>query len=214
MYRVLIVDDHPLYRSAMRSVLQGVIADVRVLESSDLASTKTCLREHPCDLVILDLVLPGVQGLEGVERVRAEAPDRPIIVCSAHEDPALVRSAFKLGVAGYLPKSSGAAIISHAINLVRDGGIYIPSEALREALATDNQPGGNASPVEIDESDSNKGLTPRQLNVLALLEEGMSNKAIARELGIGEITVKAHVSAILRKLGVSNRLQAVLSGRR
>lgn len=214
MYRVLIVDDHPLYRSAMRSVLQDVVADVQVLECSDLASADSCLREQPCDLVILDLVVPGVQGLEGVETVRAAAPDLPIIVCSGHEDPALVRSAFTLGVAGYLPKSSGASIISHAINLVRDGGVYIPSEALREALATDAIPDSEAAPEGVEAGNGDKGLTPRQLNVLALLEEGMSNKAIARELGIGEITVKAHVSAILRKLGVSNRLQAVLSGRR
>jgi DNA-binding NarL/FixJ family response regulator len=134
-----------------------------------------------------------------------------VIICSAHDDPQLVRDSFRLGISGYLPKSSGTDVMRHALQLVRSGGVYVPSEALFETAA--DAGGDTDSGVPAAGTDNGAALTPRQLAVLALLEKGMSNKSIARELAIGEITVKAHVSAILRKLGVDNRVQAVVAAR-
>ncbi|MEQ9394005.1 response regulator [Haliea sp.] len=211
-YRVLIADDHPLYRDALRNVVLEAFADVEVLECEDIASALECLQRSAVDLMLLDIGLPDTEDLDGVRRLRDASPTCPMIVCSAHDDPALVRAAFKLGVSGYLPKSSGTHITRHALQLVRGGGVYVPTEALGEAMTAATVPSPRSrepNPAESATAD----LTPRQQAVLALLEQGMSNKLIARELGIGEITVKAHVSAILRKLGVDNRVQAVVAAR-
>jgi DNA-binding NarL/FixJ family response regulator len=132
-----------------------------------------------------------------------------VVVCSADDEPGLVRECFQLGVAGYLPKSSGMDVTRNALQLVRGGGVYVPAEALAES-APPIDSGENAGQAMASKTGD---LTPRQRTVLSLLERGMSNKAIARELDIGEITVKAHVSAILRKLGVDNRLQAIIAVR-
>ena len=209
-YRILVADDHPLYRNAMRNVLADTFEDVEVLECDDIASAEARLTDTAIDLVLLDLTMPDVQGLDGIARLRALAPATPVIVCSAQDDPGMVRECFKLGVSGYLPKSSGMDVTRHALQLVRVGGVYVPSEALAEA--------GTAASRSADTRDESDAagmgeLTPRQRTVISLLERGMSNKAIAREMGIGEITVKAHVSAILRKLGVTNRLQAIIAVR-
>ena len=209
VYRVLVADDHPLYRDALRNLVCAAFDDVEVFECEDMASALRCLRDGLPDLVLLDLSLPDIDGLDGLRRLRDASPATPVIICSARDDPALVRESFKLGVSGYLPKSSGTDVTRHALQLVRSGGVYVPSEALIETVAKDIS-GGQGG----EQSATRRGidLTPRQLAVLALLEKGMSNKAIARELDIGEITVKAHVSATLRKLGVDNRVQAVLVG--
>ncbi len=211
IYRILVVDDHPLYRSALRNVVSDAFDDVEVLECEDISSALQYLQSAAIDLVLLDLSMPDVDGLDGLARLRAAGPATPIIICSAQDDSELVRDCFKLGVSGYLPKSSGSGITRHALQLVRDGGVYVPSEALAEQVvsAADAEQAAGAG----SEDDGPGGLTPRQRTVLSLLERGMSNKAIARELGIGEITVKAHVSAILRKLGVENRLQAIVAVR-
>lgn len=210
-YRILVVDDHPLYRSALSNVVSDAFDDVEVLECEDIRSALEHLQNSAIDLVLLDLSMPDVNGLDGLARLRTAGPATPIIICSAQDDPDLVRDCFKLGVSGYLPKSSGSGVTRHALQLVRDGGVYVPSEALAEQVvsAADAERADATGAAD----DGPGGLTPRQRTVLSLLERGMSNKAIARELGIGEITVKAHVSAILRKLGVENRLQAIVAVR-
>ena len=208
-YQVLIADDHPLYRNAMCNVLLDVFDDAALLECDDLAATLEQLEKNSFDLVLLDLNLPDAAGTDGLARLRRAAPSTPIVVCSALDDPDLVRECFQLGAAGYLPKSSGMDITRHALLLVRGGGVYVPSEALAPAQVEDK----SGTPGNPSDGTSTGDLTPRQRTVLSLLERGMSNKAIARELGIGEITVKAHVSAILRKLGVENRLQAIIAVR-
>lgn len=210
-YRILVADDHPLYRNAMRNVVSDAFDDVEVLECEDIASALEHLDKSGIDLVLLDLSMPDANGLDGLSRLRAAGPATPVIICSAQDDPQLVRDCFKLGVAGYLPKSSGMDLTRHALQMVRGGGVYVPSQALAEPAvpgAGEAEQDARASGDVIDGD-----LTPRQRTVLSLLERGMSNKAIARELGIGEITVKAHVSAILRKLGVDNRLQAIIAVR-
>lgn len=211
VYRVLVVDDHPLYRNALGNLVCAAFDDVEVSECEDIATALEQLRGDTVDLVLLDLSMPDADGLDGLRRLREASPATPVIICSAHDDPQLVRDAFTLGVSGYLPKSSGTEVTRHALQLVRSGGVYVPSQALLESVAD------AATVTQTDTSERREGghadLTPRQETVLALLEKGMSNKAIARELEIGEITVKAHVSAILRKLGVDNRVQAVLAAR-
>lgn len=211
-YRVLIADDHPLYRDALRSVVLEAFTDVEVLECEDIASALKCLERSAVDLMLLDIGLPDTEDLDGVRLLRDASPTCPVIVCSAHDDPGLVRAAFKLGVSGYLPKSSGTILTRHALQLVRGGGVYVPTEALGEAVTAAPVPSPRP-PEQLSPEVAAADLTPRQQAVLALLEQGMSNKVIARELGIGEITVKAHVSAILRKLGVDNRVQAVVAAR-
>lgn len=203
-YLVLIADDHPLYRDALMTVVAGAFADVECRESNDIASTLEMLACFPVDLVLLDLSMPDATGLDGLRHLREHHPTVPVVICSAHDDPHTVREAFREGAAGYLPKSSGSALTQHALQIVRAGGCYVPSEALRDTAA---EPPADPS-VQVAGQ-----LTPRQLRVLELMEKGLSNKAIGRELGIGEITVKAHVSAVLRKLGVENRVQAVLAAR-
>jgi DNA-binding NarL/FixJ family response regulator len=216
-YRVLIADDHPLYRSALRGLVVDAFDAVQVEECEDIASALALLSAGDIDIVLLDLSLPDAHRLEGLERLREANPATPVIVCSAQDDPQLVRDAFRLGVSGYLPKSSGAAVTRHALQLIRGGGVYVPSEVLLDnALGTgaeESAIGSGQGPELPVSSDCRAGLTPRQQAVLSLLERGMSNKSIARELDIGEITVKAHVSAILRKLGVDNRVQAVVAAR-
>jgi DNA-binding NarL/FixJ family response regulator len=212
VYRVLVADDHPLYRDALSNLVRAAFDDVEVSECEDVGSALQLLRSDRIDLILLDLSMPDAEGLEGLRRLREAKPAIPVIICSAHDDTEVVRDAFKLGVSGYLPKSSGTTVTTHALQLVRSGGVYVPSQALTEPVSYDAANGGAAKPDQA-QSDYN-GLTPRQLAVLALLEKGMSNKSIARELDIGEITVKAHVSAILRKLGVDNRVQAVVAARK
>ena len=208
-YHVLLADDHPLYRNAMCNVLADVFADATLFECDDLATALAQLENNSFDLVLLDLNLPDAAGTEGLARLRSAAPSTPVVVCSALDEPDLVRECFQLGVAGYLPKSSGMEITRHALQLVRGGGVYVPSEALAATPVGE----GKGQSGDAGEVVSTGDLTPRQRTVLSLLERGMSNKAIARELDIGEITVKAHVSAILRKLGVENRLQAIIAVR-
>jgi DNA-binding NarL/FixJ family response regulator len=208
-YRILVADDHPLYRTALRNVLSEAFDDVEVVECEDIGSALQHMESAAIDLVLLDLSMPDADGLDGLARLRTAGPATPIIVCSAQDDSQLVRECFKLGVSGYLPKSSGTGVTRHALQLVRGGGVYVPSEALAEQVASAADSEEAAASGDAGPGD----LTPRQRTVLSLLERGMSNKSIARELGIGEITVKAHVSAILRKLGVENRLQAIVAVR-
>jgi DNA-binding NarL/FixJ family response regulator len=209
VYRVLVADDHPLYRDALSNLVCAAFDDVEVKECEDVASALDHLAAGAVDLVLLDLSMPDADGLDGLRRLREASPATPVIICSANDDPQLVRQAFKFGVSGYLPKSSGTQVTKHALQLVRSGGVYVPSQALLESVVKAAEKEEPTAPA----GGANRcaDLTPRQLAVLALLEKGMSNKSIARELGIGEITVKAHVSAILRKLGVDNRVQAVVA---
>lgn len=210
-YQILVVDDHPLYRNALRLVVSDAFDDVTVVECEDIASALRHLDSGNIDLVLLDLSMPDVNGLDGLASMRTAAPATPVIICSAQDDPDLVRDCFKLGISGYLPKSSGTSVTRHALQLVRGGGVYVPSEALAERLVPKDS--GDDSGQQRAGDGAARDLTPRQRTVLSLLERGMSNKAIGRELDIGEITVKAHVSAILRKLGVENRLQAIIAVR-
>lgn len=206
--RVLIADDHPLYRTALQTILPRACSAAHVAEAAcqDEVMNQVAAGAD-FDLIVLDLNLPGATGLSCLRYVRDTAPLTPIIVVSGNDDPVTMSEVRLAGAAGYVPKSAPGDVLVEAIRLVMAGGTYLPAAAIA-ALRHSASPGpAPAEPV-------GDPLTSRQMRVLRLLTQGLSNKQIARDLGISEITVKAHVSAIFRKLGVSNRTQAANEARR
>lgn len=201
MTSVLVVDDHPLMREAMYTVLRDVFPDLRHGEAQDFDAALGRLEAETFDLILLDLCLPGTGGASGVLRIGEVAPETPVIVVSHVEDHDVVRQVMACGASGFIPKSHPKERIAEAIRQVMDGGLYVPPEVARSTGAI--APSGD--------EDDGEALTRRQKVVLGLLARGYSNKQIARDLDISEWTVKAHVSAILRKLGVNSRVEAVLA---
>ena len=207
--RILIADDHPLYRDALRAVIPQACTDADLREaccSDDVVTQVTS--DTSFELIVLDLNLPGANGLSCLRHLREAAPLTPIIVVSGVDDPAVMGEVVMAGAAGYVPKSAPRQVLIDAIRIVMAGGTYLPAAAviaLRSLRAGVQVPAGDASP---------RKLTTRQQRVLSLVAEGLSNKSIARTLELSEITVKAHVSALLRKLGVSNRVQAAIEARK
>jgi DNA-binding NarL/FixJ family response regulator len=201
--RILIVDDHPLFRDALRMALSVGNQTLTVLESGSLDDASAQLRAGAdIDLVLLDLRMPGVQGLSGLAYLRVSHPDMPVAVVSGLEDPAIMRRTLALGASGYVPKSTPADVIREAIKTILAGGVWIPN----------NLAAASANEVAKDEMSKRLAtLTPQQLRVLMMLKEGKLNKQIAYELDVTEATVKAHVSAILLKLDVDSRTQAVIA---
>jgi DNA-binding NarL/FixJ family response regulator len=202
--RIAIADDHPLMRAALAGALATLAHDVQFVEAANLAATLALLDASPSpDLLLMDLHMPGAQGIEGVREVRERAPEVPLAVVSADDDPAAVKLLLALGVSGFIPKTDSPAIIVSAVRLILAGGVYVPPRLVADAPrpATTN---GAAS----------VGLTARQMDVVRLLARGLSNKAIARELGVSEGTVKVHLLAVFRALDVRNRTAAVLEAQR
>ena len=203
--RLIIVDDHPLFRAALRQTLAGGDPSIEVEEAGDLSGLSAALEsDRDCDLVLLDLNVPGARGFSGLLLLRAQYPDIPVMIISAVEEPEVIRSAIDLGAAGYLRKSVGPAEIRRAIETVLAGDMFVPDDV---------------EPRHLDREQSElierlATLTPQQVRVLMMLSDGLMNKQIAYELSISEATVKAHVSAILQKLGVDSRTQAVIAASR
>lgn len=207
--RVLIADDHPLYRDALRAILPRACSATEVVDAACQQDVTTRVTsDTDFDLIVLDLNLPGASGLSCLRHVRGAAPLTPVIVVSGNDDPETMGEVVLAGATGYVPKSSPSDVLIGAIRLVMAGGTYLPAAAAM-TLRRSRPPAAAPSGPAADES-----LTSRQMHVLRLLARGLSNKQIARELEISEITVKAHVSLILRKLGVSNRTQAAIEARK
>lgn len=203
-YRVIIVDDHPLFRAALKQALSGAFKGIKLDEAGALdAVTERLDRDSDVDLVLLDLKMPGVQGLSGLMFLRAQYPAVPIAVVSASDEPHIIRRALDLGASGFIPKSLAVEAMRKAIATILEGGVWAP-EGL--GPGTDNEGDALAQRVAT--------LTPQQMRVLMMLKEGLLNKQIAFQLGVSEATVKAHVSAILQKLDVSSRTQAVIAASR
>lgn len=204
MARFLIVDDHPLFREALASALRTVDAEADIYEATSIEGALDVLDAHDdFELALLDLSLPGTSGFSGLIRMRTTRPRLPILVVSGHEEPAVVREALGLGIAGYVPKSTSKKRLAEAIARALAGDVYEPDLP----ASTPHEP------RPLDEQrilQRLKDLTPQQLAVLELVRAGLQNKAIAHELKLAETTVKAHVSEILRKLGVVSRTQAVI----
>lgn len=199
--RALIADDHPLYCEALRVVVSQACPGAEIHEATTQGDVLAAVRDGgPFDLVLLDLHLPGATGLSCLAGIREIAPSVPVVVVSAVDDPRIMQEVVIGGANAYVPKSAPRQILINALKVIVAGGSYIPPEVVAAIHAARSNPPGE--------------LTLRQKRVLELLATGQSNKSIARTLSISEITVKAHVSAILRKLGVDNRSQAALAGRR
>jgi len=202
-YRLLIADDHPLFRGALREAVSGLFAHAEIGEAGSFDDVAKLLeRGGEVDLILLDLTMPGVRGFSGLMYLRAQYPSVPIVVVSANDDPAVIRRCMDLGTSGFIPKTLGIEEMRLAIKRVLDGGVWTPPDV-------DLGAGADADTANILARLTS--LTPQQVRVLMMLSEGLLNKQIAYELGVSEATVKAHVSAILQKLGVESRTQAVIA---
>jgi len=209
--KILIVDDHVLIRDALRGVLKELKDDVEVLEASDCRQAMALIAENADDLalILLDLGLPDRDGFSALAEIRERYPTISVVVLSGQHDRPSVVKALDLGALGFIPKSGQREVMLSALQLIFSGGIYIPPEILtRDSPAT--SPGSKPPVGERPPSPADLGLTGRQLDVLALMMQGKSNKAICRVLDLAEPTVKNHVTAILKALKVTNRTEAVI----
>jgi DNA-binding NarL/FixJ family response regulator len=209
MHTLMIADDHPLFREAIAAVIEADLPDSRLLEAESLG--EALRRAETCaelDLVLLDLGLPDASGLEGLRALRAAHPWLAVAILSTDQQRCTILDALDLGAVGYIPKSTPRRNLLMALALLLEGQVYLPPDIMR-------RPTVPCSSVVNAETPSPgprvAGLTDKQLEVLIRLNRGASNKVIARELNIAETTVKTHVSAILRKLKVAGRVQAILA---
>jgi DNA-binding NarL/FixJ family response regulator len=204
---VIVADDHPLFRTAIKEALRTEQEQVNFLEASSFESLQRLVEGNPdVDLVLLDLHMPGVSGFASLVYLCKRYPSIPVVIISANEDPVVIRRALDHGAAGFIPKSSSIDTITKAISSIMMGEIWSPDSVQSDL------PGGNVSELELAERMTQ--LTPQQFKVLMMMSQGLLNKQIAYDLGVSEATVKAHVTAIMGKLGVSNRTQAVLAAHR
>lgn len=229
MYSLLVADDHPLFRGALKTVIDDGLADSELSEAESLAQAMAFVEANPpLDLLLLDLSLPDAQGVEGLRRLREAFPMLPVAIVSAHQERQLVLDAIALGAVGYIPKSTPHEALLAALTHILEGQLYLPAEIMRSPGArsavsgtpTASSPASGSPPPGLAARPARKQphatngrferLTDKQLCVLHCMARGMSNKHIARELMIAETTVKTHVSAILRKLGVASRVQAIV----
>ncbi len=198
----IIADDHPLFRGALRQVLSSLPEEAEIIEVGDFdAAKKLVVERDDIDLLLLDLTMPGGTGLSGLVTLKALQPALPIIIVSATDDAATIRHAVELGASGFISKSASMEAIGEAVHAVLAGDIWTPSDI---DLDQAHDPEIEALINKI------RTLTPQQTRVLTMLGEGLLNKQIAYELNVSEATVKAHVSAVLQKLGVDSRTQAVI----
>ena len=202
MTTILIADDHPLFREALRGVALRLLPGAQIREAENAEALYAMVDAEPdADLLLLDLNMPGTQGFSALVHLRAVHPQLPVAMVSAREEPEVMRRALDHGAMGFIPKSSDATTLATALQQILDGERWVPDAVL------------NAKPIADDEraiAARVRELTPQQFRVLQMLGTGLLNKQIGYELGVSEATIKAHMSAVLRKLGANNRTQAVL----
>ena len=219
--KFLVIDDHELIREAMRGTLTQLESGAEILEAADGAQAIALVEQHAdLDLILLDLNLPDRDGFSMLVELRRNHPAISVVVMSGQQDQDSVVKALNMGALGFIPKSAQRKVLLSALQLVMSGGIYIPTQALSPGQASGapsaqapaaHAPAAPASPPQGTVLPSDLGLTGRQVDVLTLLMQGMSNKAICRELDLSEPTVKTHVSAILRALNVGSRIEIVVA---
>src|SRR6202050_2521320 len=200
---LIIADDHPLFRDALRQAVAGVVNSVKIEEAGSFDELTSLLeQDSDVDMVLLDLSMPGISGFSGLIYLRAQFPAIPVVIVSASDDGGTIRQSLDFGASGFIPKQFGVETLRDAIMKVLDGDVWVPPDTDLSS-ATD--------PELVRLRDRLVTLTPQQVRVLMMLSEGLLNKQIAYELGVSDATIKAHVSAILQKLGVESRTQAVIA---
>lgn len=206
--KIIIADDHPLFRAALKQAVVQAVPGVETYEADTLTAVEEMAAEHSdADLVLLDIHMPGAQGFSGLVFLRGKYPGIPVAVISGSEEVSVMRRAMEYGASAFIPKSAPLETIAEAITMVLEGEEWLPQEI------------GDSIEDEVTEEDQKfaaalASLTPQQFRVLTMLTEGLLNKQIAYELNVSEATIKAHVTAILRKLGVHSRTQAVIAAQR
>jgi DNA-binding NarL/FixJ family response regulator len=203
MREILIADDHPLFRDALKRAVTQAVPDAILFDADSVAALQNLIETHPdAELLLLDLQMPGANGFSALAHVRGQQPGLPVVVVSAQEDVRVIRRAIGHGASGYIPKSASVDTIVTAVRRVLDGDVWLPPHIAGAAAALDSAESTAAARVA--------ELTPQQFRVLGMIAEGLLNKQIAYELTVSEATIKAHMTAIMRKLHVSNRTQVAL----
>ena len=203
--RLVIADDHPLFRDALRQAVASVLISAKIDEAGSFEDLTALLeQDSDVDLILLDLTMPGISGFSGLIYLRAQYPAIPVVIVSASDDVGTIRRSLDFGASGFIPKRFGVETLRDAIAKVMDGDVWVPP---------DTDLSSAADPEMARLRDRLVTLTPQQVRVLMMLSQGLLNKQIAYELGVSEATIKAHVSAILQKLGVESRTQAVITRR-
>lgn len=205
--RIIVADDHPLFREALQQAVGNFFEDASFAEADSFDSLQGVVaKNEDADLVLLDLDMPGAHGFSALAWLRTQYPALPVVIVSAASDPRVMRRSVEFGSSGFIPKSSSLETIAGAINSVLGGDVWLPESA----LATEDE----AMREDQELAQRIGTLTPQQFRVLMMLAEGLLNKQIAAELGVSEATIKAHVTAILRKMGLRSRTQAAVAARR
>ncbi|MFC5067290.1 response regulator [Flaviflagellibacter deserti] len=204
--RLVIADDHPLFRGALHAAISGAFPSASISQAGSIDELVAELAKTPeMDLVLLDLAMPGVRGFSGLLLLRAEYPGIPVVVVSAHEEPEVIRRCMEFGASGFIPKTTEVEVMRQALQTILDGNTWTPPDISLPS-------GGSDETTDLVRRLGT--LTPQQVRVLMMLSSGLLNKQIAYELNVSEATVKAHVSAILQKLDVDSRTQAVIAASR
>ena len=203
--QIVIADDHPLFRQALRETITPIFQNTQILEFESLEETTASLKKEEAELLLLDLRMPDSDGLAGLMTIKGLYPTLPVIIVSASEEADTVRAAIQAGASGYIYKSYTLKQIHDAVEIVNQGGVHVP-EGVEEQVSDDEH-------KELDIITRVSSLTPSQLKVFLLISQGYMNKQIAAMMIISEATVKAHVTSVYKKLGVRSRTQAVLASK-
>lgn len=204
---VLLIDDHEMFRQGMKFLLSDLNDDLEFTDAANCEEALSVLGNSGVDLALLDLNMPGSKGLTALRQIKDEFPTVPLAVLSGLDDPSLIRDAIEVGASGFVPKASSSEVLVAALKLILAGGVYLPQAALRGIVQ-------GPAPVGDDEPERSELLSERQTDVLMRAIQGNPNKVIARALDIAEGTVKTHLSAAFKALGVHNRTEAVFAAAR
>ena len=208
--QILLIDDHVIFRDGLKFVLSDLDETIEFIEAGTCEEALAFLRENTFDLILLDLNLPDSKGTGTLKTFRQQFDESPIVLLTGEDNPQLIRQAIELGAAGFIPKSSNSKVLTSALHLVLNGGVYLPPNAL-DGLLRDSREKAETLPISSDVLDT---LSERQHQVLMNAIQGKANKIIAKEMCIAEGTVKAHLSQAFRVLGVRNRTEAVYAASR
>lgn len=205
--RIIVADDHPLFREALQQAIGNIIRNVTIVEADSVETLESAASNNEdADLVLLDLDMPGAHGFSALAWLRTQYPILPVVIVSAASDPRVMRSAIEFGASGFIPKSSTLETIAEAVKAILDGEVWLPDVARGDHDETGTHDQDLARRIA--------SLTPQQFRVLMMLADGLLNKQIAAELKVSEATIKAHVTAIFRKMDVRSRTQAAVAARR